>query len=193
MWAIGWTYCYWDWQRDSTIPRDFCLSQNARPMLNSSTISLLNSLRQRSVEKLNVLTVSRKSMDLTICFELGYTERFSVSSIDFAKKLHERLNPHLPTFPYPSSMKRPAELENPRKPHSCNSNIRVYKYSPSQYFGYVAVKPYQWADQQNRYPHRPHYDDCVRDPLTGAKSEWTLLIYLTGCEDGVKNGEVNLN
>lgn len=37
---------------------------------------------------------------------------------------------------------------------------------------------------------RPHYDDSVLDPLTGAKSEWTLLIYLTGIEDGVEGGEV---
>ncbi|KAG6836754.1 hypothetical protein H0H93_003833 [Arthromyces matolae] len=34
-----------------------------------------------------------------------------------------------------------------------------------------------------------HYDDSVRDPTTGAKSEWTLLIYLTGIEDGVQGGE----
>ncbi|CAA7265371.1 unnamed protein product [Cyclocybe aegerita] len=97
-------------------------------------------------------------------------QRFSVSSLDFAKKLHERILPHLPLFPYPTSIKRPAVVENPRKPHSCNSNIRVYKYAPSQYFG-------------------PHYDDSVRDSLTGAKSEWTLLIYLTGAEDGVEGGE----
>ena len=38
---------------------------------------------------------------------------------------------------------------------------------------------------------RPHYDDSVRDPATGAKSEWTLLIYLTGVEDGVEGGEVS--
>lgn len=37
---------------------------------------------------------------------------------------------------------------------------------------------------------RPHYDDSVLDPLTGAKSEWTLLIYLTGVEDGVEGGSV---
>jgi len=36
---------------------------------------------------------------------------------------------------------------------------------------------------------RPHYDDAVRDSLTGVKSEWTLLIYLTGVEDGVEGGE----
>jgi hypothetical protein len=37
---------------------------------------------------------------------------------------------------------------------------------------------------------RPHYDDSVHDVITGAKSEWTLLIYLTGVEDGVEGGEV---
>jgi len=41
------------------------------------------------------------------------------------------------------------------------------------------------------YIYRPHYDDSVRDPMTGAKSEWTLLIYLTGAEDGVEGGEVS--
>jgi hypothetical protein len=41
--------------------------------------------------------------------------------------------------------------------------------------------------------YRPHYDDAVRDPLTGAKSEWTILIYLTGTEDGVEGGEVSLH
>lgn len=47
----------------------------------------------------------------------------------------------------------------------------MYKYTPGQHFGV-------------------HYDDSVRDPLTGAKSEWTLLIYLSGVEDGVQGGEV---
>lgn len=49
----------------------------------------------------------------------------------------------------------------------------MYKYTPSQHFG-------------------PHYDDSVKDAATGAKSEWTLLIYLTGIEDGVKGGEVRV-
>lgn len=61
--------------------------------------------------------------------------------------------------------------ETKRTIHSLNSNIRLYKYTVGQYFG-------------------PHYDDSVRDSRTGAKSEWTLLIYLTGTEDGVKGGEV---
>lgn len=93
----------------------------------------------------------------------------SVTSVAFAKHLHEVLGPHLPAFPSPPSVKRPSS--EPRKPHSLNSNIRVYKYTESQHFG-------------------PHYDDSVRDEQTGAKSEWTLLIYLTGEEDGVQGGEV---
>jgi len=60
--------------------------------------------------------------------------------------------------------------DGPRPPNSLNSNIRVYKYTQEQYFG-------------------PHYDESVRDPETGAKSEWTLLIYLTGSETGVLGGE----
>ncbi|KAF9452307.1 hypothetical protein P691DRAFT_661362 [Macrolepiota fuliginosa MF-IS2] len=95
--------------------------------------------------------------------------RFSVTSLDFAQKLHSLLTPYLPSFPYPTSAKK-ANTDAPRYPHSFNSNIRVYKYGPGQYFG-------------------PHYDDSVRDPLTGARSEWTLLIYLTGVEDGVEGGE----
>ena len=50
----------------------------------------------------------------------------------------------------------------------------MYKYTAGQYFG-------------------PHYDDSVRDSVTGAKSEWTLLIYLSGAEDGVQGGEVPFN
>jgi len=47
----------------------------------------------------------------------------------------------------------------------------MYKYTPNQHFG-------------------PHYDDAVVDPSgNGSRSEWTLLIYLTGIEDGVKGGE----
>ncbi|KXN82614.1 hypothetical protein AN958_02465 [Leucoagaricus sp. SymC.cos] len=95
--------------------------------------------------------------------------RFSVASLDFAQKLHKLLTPHLPSFPHPTSSKK-VNTDESRYPHSFNSNIRVYKYGAGQYFG-------------------PHYDDCVRDALTGAKSEWTLLIYLTGVEDGVEGGE----
>jgi hypothetical protein len=98
--------------------------------------------------------------------------RISVVSAPFAQHLHSLLVPHLPPFPYPASAKRVqgSRSDDPRPPHSLNSNIRVYKYTPDQYFG-------------------SHYDDSVRDPETGAKSEWTLLIYLTGVEDGVLGGE----
>ena len=68
-------------------------------------------------------------------------------------------------------MKRPNS--SARAAHSLNSNIRLYKYTPSQHFN-------------------PHYDDSVRDAKTGSVSEWTLLIYLTGVEDGVQGGEVRI-
>ncbi|OJT14608.1 hypothetical protein TRAPUB_8854 [Trametes pubescens] len=98
--------------------------------------------------------------------------RMSIPSVDFAQRMHAVLAPHLPEFPYPAWAKRPSgAATNARRPaHSLNSNIRVYKYTQGQYFG-------------------PHYDDAVRDSETGAKSEWTLLIYLTGSQDGVEGGE----
>ncbi|KAI5478542.1 oxoglutarate/iron-dependent oxygenase [Pseudohyphozyma bogoriensis] len=50
-----------------------------------------------------------------------------------------------------------------------NPNIRVYAYEKGAFFG-------------------PHYDDDFRDPNTGWRSEWTLLIYLSGEEDNVAGG-----
>ena len=96
-------------------------------------------------------------------------DRVSISSPEFASRLWTVLRPHLPSFPYPVSV-TPATT-GARMAHSLNSNIRLYKYTPSQHFN-------------------PHYDDSVRDAGTGAVSEWTLLIYLTGVEDGVRGGEV---
>lgn len=52
----------------------------------------------------------------------------------------------------------------------CLSDVGRYRYGPSQLFNC-------------------HYDDSVTDPSTGFKSEWTLLIYLTGIEDGIQDGE----
>ncbi|KAF7304816.1 Fe2OG dioxygenase domain-containing protein [Mycena kentingensis (nom. inval.)] len=91
--------------------------------------------------------------------------RISETSVDLANKLHAVIAPHLPLF-VPATGRKGAA----RASHSCNSNIRMYKYAPEQYFG-------------------PHYDDDCRDTMTGARSEWTLLIYLTGNEDGVEGGE----
>ncbi|KAI6045648.1 hypothetical protein EDC04DRAFT_3030930 [Pisolithus marmoratus] len=99
--------------------------------------------------------------------------RLSVFSPPFSEKLHSLLLPHLPSFPHPASARKHPTPENDhrsRLPHSCNSNIRIYKYTPLQHFG-------------------AHYDESVKDTHTGAKSEWTLLIYLTGAEDGIKGGE----
>ncbi|KAK7014966.1 hypothetical protein R3P38DRAFT_2998686 [Favolaschia claudopus] len=96
-----------------------------------------------------------------------HNHRFSITSPDFAKNLHTTIAPHLPPF-IPAKTGKGSGI--PRKAHSLNSNIRVYKYTPDQYFG-------------------PHYDDDCRDSITGAKSEWTLLIYLTGVQDGVEGGE----
>jgi len=80
------------------------------------------------------------------------------------------IGPHLPNFPYPASVATKARA-TARAGNSLNSNIRMYKYTPNQHFG-------------------PHYDDAVVDPSgSGSRSEWTLLIYLTGVEDGVKGGE----
>ncbi|OBZ75937.1 Trafficking protein particle complex subunit 10 [Grifola frondosa] len=95
--------------------------------------------------------------------------RLSICSVDFAQRLFLILSPHLPSLPYPTSVRRPNGATT-HTPHSLNSNIRLYKYTPEQHFG-------------------PHYDDSVRDAQTGAKSEWTLLVYLTGVEDGVEGGE----
>ncbi|EPT06089.1 hypothetical protein FOMPIDRAFT_1026936 [Fomitopsis schrenkii] len=94
--------------------------------------------------------------------------RLSVTSTEMADRLYSLLAPHLPPFPYPASLRR--DGADTRAVHSCNSNIRVYKYTPGQHFGC-------------------HYDDAVRDSQTGARSEWTLLVYLSGVEDGVKGGE----
>jgi len=107
--------------------------------------------------------------------------RLSISTPEFARALFDLFAPHLPSFPPPPhhtpSGSSSAENENtvkvpaPRKTHSFNSNIRLYKYTEGQYFGC-------------------HYDDSVRDPLgAGVHSEWTILIYLSGAEDGVVGGE----
>ncbi|KAI0288171.1 hypothetical protein BC826DRAFT_916125 [Russula brevipes] len=116
--------------------------------------------------------IDAQPLELTPHKKRGEAERvnyrFSISSPEFADQLWTILRPHLPSFPYPASVNRPDS--GARAAHSLNSNIRLYKYIPSQHFD-------------------PHYDDSTRDAKTGAVSEWTLLIYLTGVEDGVQGGE----
>ncbi|GAA5842393.1 hypothetical protein JCM9279_005370 [Rhodotorula babjevae] len=62
------------------------------------------------------------------------------------------------------------EGRNGRRARGLNPNIRCYRYSEGAFFD-------------------PHYDDDVHDPKTGWTTEWTLLVYLTGKEDGVVGGE----
>ncbi|KAG6845699.1 hypothetical protein H0H87_004960 [Tephrocybe sp. NHM501043] len=137
-------------------------------ILLEDQILLINELFSLAECKAFVKFIDQLPLELTPPKKRGEAERvnhrFSLASMAFAQRLHTLLTPHLPSFPYPISMKRAQkEGDPPRLPHSFNSNIRVYK---------------------------KHYDDSVRDPMTGAKSEWTLLIYLTGIEDGVVGGEV---
>ncbi|BGP21759.1 hypothetical protein JCM10295v2_000634 [Rhodotorula toruloides] len=88
--------------------------------------------------------------------------RTSVQDPDFAKRLWEDtgLREACQTL----------EGRNGRRAAGLNPNIRVYRYGEGDFFG-------------------PHYDDDIRDPASGWTSEWTLLIYLTGKEDGVVGGE----
>ncbi|KAF8693900.1 ALG3 protein, partial [Rhizoctonia solani] len=90
--------------------------------------------------------------------------RISFQSKEFAMTVFNAIWPHLPTLPC-SEIKAADAI-----PAGCNSNIRLYKYGPGEYFG-------------------PHYDDSVRDKETGWWSEWTVLVYVTGKEDGVDGGE----
>ncbi|KAI8059512.1 hypothetical protein BC940DRAFT_313604 [Gongronella butleri] len=53
----------------------------------------------------------------------------------------------------------------PRTPCGLNSNIRIYRYRPGQRF-------------------EAHYDDTVKDDVTGYWTDWTLLIYLNGDMQG---------
>lgn len=57
-----------------------------------------------------------------------------------------------------------------QSPSLLSFSLISYRYLPTELFG-------------------PHYDESTRDESTGLYSEWTLLIYLTGKEDGVEGGE----
>jgi hypothetical protein len=94
--------------------------------------------------------------------------RFSTTSPEFAKQLYEMVGIQKECKDWPSMF--------PGKdlvPVGLSSNIRVYRYEPGAIFGC-------------------HYDDHSIDPHYGpsfGKSEWTLLFYLTGEEDGVEGGQ----
>ncbi|OCH95048.1 hypothetical protein OBBRIDRAFT_721574 [Obba rivulosa] len=142
-------------------------------VLLENQILLLDGFLSSEECKNLVKFIDSQQLELTPPKKKGEAERVnyrhSITSAEIAQKLFDVLAPHIPEFSYPTRVKgRPDNATRPA--HSLNSNIRMYKYTSGQYFG-------------------PHYDDSVRDAVTGEKSEWTLLLYLTGVEDGVKGGE----
>lgn len=112
-------------------------------------------------------------------------DRISIQSPTFAAALWTALEPYVSSIPSFQT-----HLSPPAKPHSFNPNIRLYRYGEGEgpttgcsrrSFG-LYVGQYFGA----------HYDDSTKDAKTKAWSEWTLLVYLTGVEDGVEGGEVSI-
>lgn len=94
--------------------------------------------------------------------------RFSQTTPDFARQLYEQTGIQKQVANWPSMFP-----EKNLAPVGLSSNIRIYRYDVGEVFGC-------------------HYDDHSTDPHDGAslgKSEWTLLVYLTGEEDGVEGGQ----
>jgi hypothetical protein len=56
------------------------------------------------------------------------------------------------------------------KVRGLHSKIRIYKYDEGAFFG-------------------RHYDESTKDVGSGFVSYWTVLVYLTGREDGVEGGQ----
>lgn len=153
----------------------FSLLTNAKISSSSSKIFRCSSPRLQIQAKQSASIVRSAKLLVTERFAAdAFTRsvRFSIKSPTFAATLFSLLQPHLPEFPYPPSHQKNKSGKAARPAHSLNSNIRFYKYLPGHRFG-------------------AHYDDNVVDPTTAAKSEWTLLVYLSGEEDGVRGGEVS--
>ncbi|VDC06552.1 unnamed protein product [Peniophora sp. CBMAI 1063] len=135
-------------------------------------ILLIDNLFSPAECKAFVNLIEQQPLELTPPKKRGEAERYnyriSYQSPSFASTLFTLIAPHMPDFPYPASEVKPGATA--RAAHSLNSNIRMYKYVPGQHFG-------------------QHYDDSTRDAISGERSEWTLLIYLSGLEDGVQGGE----
>ena len=99
----------------------------------------------------------------------AYSDRISITSPSFAKTLYSSLEPYISTIPSFYQNRKPSPV-----PCGMNESIRLYRYSKGQYFG-------------------QHYDDSVSAKGPDGRrawSEWTLLVYVTGKEDGVEGGEV---
>lgn len=79
--------------------------------------------------------------------------RFQTYDPSLSTSLHTVLSPYLsgPSSPF----------ARPTTPKGLYPKIRMYHYPPSTFFG-------------------PHFDATTKDDVTGLRSKWTLLIYLTG-------------
>lgn len=98
---------------------------------------------------------------------LRTNERFSQISPEFAKQLYEKIGIQKEVASWPSM------FGSHLVPIGLSSNIRIYRYQENSLFSC-------------------HYDDHSIDPHYGpsyGKSEWTVLFYLTGEEDGVLGGQ----
>lgn len=89
------------------------------------------------------------------------------------------------------------DARNGRTAVGLNGNIRCYRYEKGSFFG---RELHQSRSSPPPFPavtpdpgdglFTAHYDDDFRDPRTGATSEWTLLVYLSGKETGVKGESI---
>ena len=91
--------------------------------------------------------------------------RLAVENIDFARKLYVETG--LQDMVQGWEVKVGKRVLKVRGLHS---KIRIYKYDQGTFFG-------------------KHYDESTKDTASGFVSYWTLLVYLTGREDGVEGGE----
>jgi hypothetical protein len=136
----------------------------------------------------------------------------SITSAAFAATLFHLLSPHLPPL---ASLQNPTHTSPYPRPVLCNSNIRLYKYTEGQYFGphydeSVAGPPIPLpttpapliAEAPDSQPQNSVSSTGKRAGQKKAKatnvskrqstptwSEWTVLIYLSGAEDGIVGGE----
>lgn len=93
--------------------------------------------------------------------------RFSTVSPVFAAQLYEATGIKQAVAAWPSMFPQSASV-----PKALSSNIRIYRYDPGDIFAC-------------------HYDDHSTDPHYGptfGRTEWTLLIYLTG-EPDIQGGQ----
>lgn len=128
------------------------------------------------------------------------TDRASIQSTEFAKTLYELLSPHIPDLDTFNK-----HISPPPTHQACNPNIRLYKYEPGQYFGAhyddsikvsipfqstlpeePEVPPNQAGTSRKRKAVKPSSSQSKYQQMW---SEWTVLVYISGEEDGVVGGQ----